>query len=231
MSYFVDRILGASPFSPRKVRQTPRMNPSMLFDGTGNRKYLTIAERRAFIAAAPGLRPQVETLCLILAYTGARISEVLALTPSRIDCETCVVIVETLKRRQSGVFRAIPVPRSLIARLDAVHDTMAAQKNPDRCDLPLWAFSRTTAWSYIKRALRRIGVAEARAMPKALRHGFAAGCLEDGVPLNMVQKWMGHARITTTALYGNLVGKEERRVAGRMWKSLAKSDDLRTGAA
>lgn len=52
----------------------------MLFDQFGNRKYLTSTERRAFMDAAKRAAPEVETFCLTLAYTGARISEVLALT-------------------------------------------------------------------------------------------------------------------------------------------------------
>jgi len=56
-----------------------------LFDSFGQRKYLNAAERKAFLAAAV-LQPR-ETLsfCLVLYYTGCRISEALALTPERVD--------------------------------------------------------------------------------------------------------------------------------------------------
>jgi integrase/recombinase XerD len=37
------------------------------------------------------------------------------------------------------------------------------------------------------------------------------------VPLNMAQKWLGHARISTTAIYANATGPEEKLIAGRMW--------------
>jgi integrase len=33
----------------------------------------------------------------------------------------------------------------------------------------------------------------------------------------MMQKWLGHARIETTAIYANAVGPEERAIASRMW--------------
>ncbi len=93
----------------------------MLFDHHGNRKYLVSEERRAFIAAARKAPPKVETFCLTLAYSGARISEVLALTRERIDPATQAIIFETLKRRRRGVFRAVPVPSDLITRLEQVH--------------------------------------------------------------------------------------------------------------
>jgi site-specific recombinase XerD len=38
-----------------------------------------------------------------------------------------------------------------------------------------------------------------------------------GIALNMVQEWLGHAQLTTTAIYVNAVGEEERLIAMRMW--------------
>jgi site-specific recombinase XerD len=55
-------------------------------------------------------------------------------------------------------------------------------------------------------------------MPKGLRHAFAIACLDKGLPLNMVQKWLGHSSIETTAIYANAVGKEERKLAAKLWQ-------------
>ena len=49
----------------------------------GNRKYLTKAERQAFMDTTKRAAPEIKTFCLTLAYIGARISEVLALVPQR----------------------------------------------------------------------------------------------------------------------------------------------------
>jgi len=38
-----------------------------------------------------------------------------------------------------------------------------------------------------------------------------------GILLNLVQRWMGHAQLTTTAIYTEAVGEEERSIAARMW--------------
>ena len=38
-----------------------------------------------------------------------------------------------------------------------------------------------------------------------------------GIPLNLVQKWLGHAQLSTTAVYANAVGAEEKDIARRMW--------------
>src|SRR5687767_8468388 len=68
-------------------------------------------------------------------------------------------------------------------------------------------------------ALRRAtGIPDGpHACPKGLRHGFGVQAVSRGIALNMVQKWLGHAQLTTTAIYANAVGEEEQSIAARMW--------------
>lgn len=54
-----------------------------------------------------------------MAFTGARISEVLALTATRIDAADGAVIFETLKQHKKRMFRAVPMPPGLIPLLTA----------------------------------------------------------------------------------------------------------------
>lgn len=191
----------------------------MLFDQTGNRKYLTSAERRTFIAASKRFDPETETFCLTLIYTGARISEVLALTPARVDTSAQMVIIECLKKRTRGIFRSIPVPRDFLIRLETVHRIKDAVVHPIRKDGRIWPWGRTTAWQRVKAVMAEANIPTARCMPKALRHSFGvAGVVDAQVPLNMMQKWLGHAKIETTAIYANAVGPEERSIAERMWE-------------
>jgi integrase/recombinase XerD len=37
------------------------------------------------------------------------------------------------------------------------------------------------------------------------------------VSLNLVQRWLGHASMNTTAIYLQAIGNEEREIAARMW--------------
>jgi site-specific recombinase XerD len=55
------------------------------------------------------------------------------------------------------------------------------------------------------------------ATPKGLRHGFGMHAIRSGVPLNLVQKWLGQASLATTSIYLQAVGAEEREFAARMW--------------
>jgi site-specific recombinase XerD len=56
-----------------------------------------------------------------------------------------------------------------------------------------------------------------QASPKGLRHGFGVAAVSAGIPLNLVQKWLGHAQLSTTAIYADAVGTEEKNIAARMW--------------
>ncbi len=75
-----------------------------LFDLSGRRKYLNAAERHRFMRKAEWTPPSVRLFCLVLGWSGGRISEVLALTPARIDFEVGVVksfVLSSVARRQS----------------------------------------------------------------------------------------------------------------------------------
>ena len=191
----------------------------MLYDQQGNRKYLTKAERQAFIDAAKRAAPEIETFCLTLAYTGARISEVLALVPLRVDTSANAIIIECLKKRKRGIYRAVPVPIELLTRLNDVHGIEEYRSDPVLNQLRIWKWSRTTAWSRVRTVMRAAGIATGPTMPKALRHAFGVGGTQAGVPLNLIQRWLGHADIQTTAIYTNVMGDEERALADRMWLS------------
>jgi site-specific recombinase XerD len=74
----------------------------------------------------------------------------------------------------------------------------------------------------VKQTMQEIGIAQSQSMPKALRHAFGVGAIQKNIPLNIVQKWMGHSRIATTAIYADAVGEEERVFAERMWPTTAQ---------
>jgi len=90
------------------------------------------------------------------------------------------------------------------------------KKGSDKQQL-IWNWSRQNGYLAIKEIMHFAKLQGIQATPKGLRHGFAIACLDKGIPLNMVQKWMGHAHITTTAIYANALGKEERKLAARLW--------------
>jgi integrase len=186
-----------------------------LFDARGQRKYLTPAERSAFVAAAFRADPYTSSFCVTLALTGARISEVLSLTADRLDQNEGTIVFETLKRRRKGLFRAVPVPRELLSYLAATHD-IPHHPLQER----LWTFSRPTAWKRVRGVMAVAGIGPNQAKPKALRHAFAVEAVQQRIALSLIEKWLGHAKIETTALYAEPVGDEERALARLMWQGL-----------
>lgn len=192
---------------------------SFLYDHHGKRKYLTVEERRAFLRAANRSLPQIETFCLTLAFTGARISEVLALTPDRIDYSQFLIVIESLKKRKAGMYRGVPVPASTVEKLDAVHDIRTRQQATGETQARIWPWCRTAAWMHVKDVMAIAGIHGPHASPKGLRHAFGVSAIQSGLPINLVQRWMGHSRLTTTVIYADAVGEEERAIAGRLWKT------------
>jgi integrase/recombinase XerD len=189
-----------------------------LYDRNGQRKYLTPAERQEFLRAAAAMPGAVHTFCCTLAHAGCRISEALALTADRVDIKDGVLVFESLKKRRKGIFRAVPVPPDLLDRLYRVHDLGTLHQRPDRGGgVRLWGWSRSTAWRRVGEVMQAAGIAGLHATPKGLRHGFGIKAVTSDVPLNMAQKWLGHARLSTTAIYTNATGPEEKQIAERMW--------------
>lgn len=151
-----------------------------------------------------------KAFCLVLFHTGCRVSEALQLARERIDFAGQNVVFETLKQRRREKFRAVPVPDDLLVLLREVFAGKTKSKR-------LWGFSRVTAFRLIKEKMTDAQISGAMACPKGLRHGFAVACIEAGVPLTTVQKWLGHGRLETTAIYLNVSGEEERSLAKRVW--------------
>lgn len=208
--------------------RTPEI--SFTYDPEGNRKYLTLSERRRFIAAADSAAsPDVRTFCLTLLHTGARLSEVLALATRHIDLEAGVVIIRSLKKRRPEgspqIYRAIPVPKELLDDLKRIHhlDSAPFISSVD-AEVRLWGWCRTTAWKRVKEVMRAAEISGTQASPKGLRHGFAVGALVAGVPDMTVMRWLGHARLETTLIYADAIGAEAHAIAERMWEPLLRDE-------
>jgi integrase/recombinase XerD len=97
-------------------------------------------------------------------------------------------------------------------------DLRRLQAKARNADRRLWRWSRVTAWRIVKRVMAQADVAGPQACPRGFRHGFGVGTLQAGVPLNLIQRWLGHARIETTAIYADACGPEELGFANRYWQ-------------
>ena len=184
-----------------------------LYDRYSQRLYINAAERLRFIAAANSAPKPIGLFALTLVYSGCRISEARYLTGSALQPEARILSVRCLKKRGRHIVREIPIPRPLaegLADLDAQPDNY------------LWSqqgapIPRITAYRWIKALMADAGISGARACPKGLRHGYGVNATLNGVQLHMLQLWMGHASIRTTAIYSTVAGPDQMRLAEQMW--------------
>jgi integrase/recombinase XerD len=45
---------------------------------------------------------------------------------------------------------------------------------------------------------------------------------QSNVPPHLIQRWLGHSSLRTTAIYADVIGPDERAFAERMWSNSAK---------
>jgi integrase/recombinase XerD len=155
------------------MNRNQHIAPSLYAAG-GARKYVNLPERAALLSQLTSLPTPERLFVLVLIWTGARISEVLSVTPQCFQFETCVLSVRTLKRRRHAV-REIPIPRELAAELDGCFDLQQRQQEALLASERLWRFHRVTGWRLIKYVMESAGIRGIRATPRGLRHAFGVG--------------------------------------------------------
>lgn len=183
-----------------------------LYTPYGQRKYLSAAERQRFLQAALNYpRRDIGILCATIALTGCRISEALALMPISFDAAEGFVAIRCLKKRsRTPVIRQVPVPSWLLATIQGLGAPSPGSR--------IWPISRCRAWQLVKCVMTDAGIESGpHATAKGLRHAFGIHAIRCGVPMNLVQRWLGHASLATTAIYLQAMGDEERLIAARMW--------------
>ncbi len=161
------------------------MSEMRLFDTKGNRLYLTMPERAAFLDAARAAPPEVRTLAETLAYTGCRLSEALELVPKRVQLDEGRIVFRSLKKRREDVYRAVPVTPEYLDTLNIVHRIRDAQKSKRRANEPLLTWTRQHTSSEIVKRLM-------------ITAGIAVGAHRTAKGLRFVASWSG----ISSPLYG-----------------------------
>lgn len=188
-----------------------------LYDLRCDRLYVNATERKRFLACAKNSRSDIASFCMTLAFTGCRISEALELRASSLQLDQQILTLRTLKRRDPTTFREVPIPTVLANALKTQVVNAIDRPDPLMWSIDGRSVDRTTAYRWIKATMLAADISGAKACPKGLRHGFGIHAMRCGVQLNMLQKWMGHASMSTTSIYANALGADELAIAQRMW--------------
>ncbi|SDF31599.1 tyrosine-type recombinase/integrase [Sporolituus thermophilus] len=146
-------------------------------------------------------------LFLFLVRTGARVSEALKVRVTDIDFGNKVISIPTMKRPGNPV-RSVPIKDDFIGAIGEY----IAREGLTR-ESKLFKFKRVTAYLYIRNLCREAGINDDRAHPHTCRHTFAIVNLAQGVPVTVVQEWLGHANILNTLIYTRILAQHSRGFA------------------
>ena len=149
--------------------------------------------------ASTGIRNRA--LLAVLFRSGLRISEALALFPKDLDPAGHSLRVLHGKGNKARTAPLPPDAAEAIDRwLDARRKLGITARRPLFCTLggePLWD-------SYVRALCKRLAAKagiEKRVHPHGFRHGWAAGQVESGTSLPVIQQLLGHSSLATTATY------------------------------
>lgn len=157
-------------------------------------EYLEQSEVEPILSVAR--QPLAKLLILLQWRAGLRVSEAVAVTAAdcRLDADLPTIRVAQGK---GGKSRIVPVHPELQQMLGAA---LAFGKVAPKT--PLVNVTRQTALRWVKEAAGR---AEAlgslgpgrRIGTHTFRHSFARHCLQHGIPINFLSRWLGHSSIST----------------------------------
>ena len=180
-------------------------------------------QRQLFLATTCRETPRYYPLFFVLAGTGMRLGEALALQPEDIDCSAQTIRIArafsedgTLDTPKNGHGRTVDLSQSLTDTLAAHETTHKQEKLKFGWDaLPPWLFVtkagtpldpanvRRSMQSLLKKATLPLHFT-----PHGLRHTYASILLADGVSPVYVQEQLGHATIElTVSTYGRWLKK------------------------
>ena len=185
---------------------------------TGERKYLNREERKAFKEALRHKKPDVKFYCLMLYYTGCRLSEALEVSPNRLDYAERHVILRTLKQAKGRqeTYRLVELPEEYLTSLQDVYEAKS-KKGIRAGEKPLWNFSSRTAQNHVKSVMKEAGITGKKASSRGLRHSMGVMLALDKVPANVIQNILGHAAIKNTLIYLQVIGEERRQMISGTW--------------
>ncbi len=165
---------------------------------------LSADELRSFLANVQ--KHWAKHYFLFLLYTGCRRSEALALCANDIDYTNNRLHIRGTKTDLSD--RTIPLFDKVAGLLAEISPDSNGLYFPFRPDSVTRAFKKLCPSHKLH----------------DLRHTFATRCLEAEIPLKVVQTWLGHSDIDTTAdIYTHVSNRSNDREAQRLNAYLARS--------
>ena len=148
----------------------------------------------------------------LLYATGIRVSELISLNVRDVNLPAGIITCHGRDRD-----RVIPLynaaVRALTEYIEFIRPKMVASQDEPALFVNISGerMSRQGFWKLIKSYQAKAGI-EKTITPHTLRHSFAAHLLENGADLHSIQEMLGHADISSTQIYSQLVKKQLKDV-------------------
>ena len=148
----------------------------------------------------------------LLYATGIRVSELISLNVHDVSLAAGIITCHGRERD-----RVIPLYNAAIKALTEYIEFIRPQMIADPNETALFVnvsgerMSRQGFWKLIKSYQVKAGI-EKTITPHTLRHSFAAHLLENGADIHAIQEMLGHADISSTQVYSQLVKKQLKDV-------------------
>lgn len=160
-------------------------------------KALTVDEQKMFLNTIKKL--ECETIFLFQLYSGTRRSEALNLKYDDVDFKNKTIHIFGTKTETSD--RVIPLFKNLETVLNCI---------PINDGKYFWTMNKDTLTHVFKKIMPNHKLHD-------LRHTFATRCLEAGIPMKIVQKWLGHSDYQTTAnIYTSVTSDFEHEMISKI---------------
>jgi len=231
-----------APWMTDNVAQRISRVPIEKGESKGHVRYLSEGERAKLLdALGKETRAPLRRVFIIAHETGLRLGEVLALRKSDVDLVAGVIHVRrTAARRsaagdtrtpKSGKSRQVPITSPL--RLELERWTLGD-------DALLCATGKGAAYTVERASHEWVRLTTAANVVSFrfhdIRHDFATRSLTNGVAIDTVSKWLGHAGLAVTAdRYGHLTpmrsADEAKKLGGELTAALANRAATQAGAA
>ncbi len=184
----------ASVKNPRTAKKMPGILDSkeiiQLLSAPGGKDYKSLRDK---------------AMLELLYATGIRVSELIDLKITDINLQ--IGILHAHNGRQDRIIPIYPAAVKHIGEYLSVARPAIVQDDDQNLlftNMSGQALSRQGFWKIIKQYADRAGI-RAEITPHTLRHSFAAHLLENGAQLKDIKEMLGHADISSTQIYAQIV--------------------------
>lgn len=168
----------------------------------------TPAELKALLDAIPktALGARDTALILLLADSGARISEALGIRSAAVDFSSNTAVVMGKGRKERRIVFGSTTRKALLAWL-----RFRGEPRPDDalfCDCFGRQLTRNAVRIRLKRLTQKAGIAADHLSAHALRHAFAVNFLKGGGEVASLQRLLGHSTPAMSLRYCNMTEED-----------------------